>query len=170
MERHNFGRVITMSPPIIHDFESFSGKTAYFMSKLGMTMVALGAAAEGQGKNITGNSLWPATVIESLASINFQLGDRSTWRKASILADCVVSIASEPESFTGNMLIDDTYLRSKGMSEEELREYNCDPDAEPPRILAMDGQETWVGEDFKRGDIRQLDQDLERSTNPTSKL
>ena len=30
MERHNFGRVITMSPPIIHDFESFSGKTAYF--------------------------------------------------------------------------------------------------------------------------------------------
>ena len=25
---------------------------------------------------VAGNSLWPATVIESLASINFQLGDK----------------------------------------------------------------------------------------------
>ena len=41
-----FGRVITMSPPIVTDMRAFAGKTAYFMSKFGMTMVALGAAAD----------------------------------------------------------------------------------------------------------------------------
>ena len=47
-----------------------------------MTMSALGAAAEYEGQGITGNSLWPATVIESQASKNFELGGREMWRKA----------------------------------------------------------------------------------------
>lgn len=81
------------------------------MSKFGMTMVALGVGAEGKGKGVTGNTLWPATVIESQAAKNFQLGSPSMWRKADILADSVVSLAQEPDSFTGNMLIDDVYLR-----------------------------------------------------------
>jgi len=63
-----------MSPPIVTDMRAYAGKTAYYMSKFGMTMVALGAAAEGEGKGVTGNSLWPATVIESLASLNFKMG------------------------------------------------------------------------------------------------
>ena len=73
-----FGRVITMSPPIVTDMRAYAGKTAYYMSKFGMTMVALGAAAEGEGRGVTGNSLWPATVIESLASLNFKMGAPST--------------------------------------------------------------------------------------------
>ena len=80
---------------------------------MGMTMVAMGAAAEGRGHNVTGNSVWPATVIESFAAINFKLGDRSHWRKATILADCVVKIASDTEDFSGNMLIDDDFLRAR---------------------------------------------------------
>ena len=40
---------------------------------MGMTMVALGAAAEGRKHGVTGNSLWPATVVESLAAINFKV-------------------------------------------------------------------------------------------------
>ena len=47
--------------------------TPDFMSKFGMTMVALGAGAEGKGKGVTGNSLWPATVIESFAAKNFKV-------------------------------------------------------------------------------------------------
>lgn len=53
--------------------------TAYNIAKYGMTMTALGVAAEYAEENITGNTLWPATVIESLASINFELGERKTW-------------------------------------------------------------------------------------------
>ena len=124
-------------------------------------MVALGVAEEYAGRGITGNSLWPATVIESQASINFevcrhrddthchvlstphpcsavrlqashdngflwlQLGERSQWRKATILSDCVVQIVGEPDTFTGNMLIDDTYLLSKGMTKADLAQVRC---------------------------------------------
>lgn len=47
-------------------------------------------------------------MIESFATINFKLGDRSLWRKASILSDCCLLIAQEdPTSFTGHALIDE---------------------------------------------------------------
>ena len=71
-------------------------------------MVALGVAAEYKGKNITAHSLWPATIIESLASINFQLGERDAWRKATILSDATLAAISEGPEFTGQQLIDDT--------------------------------------------------------------
>jgi len=76
MEKNSFGRVINMSPPIRLDLHIMAGHTAYNISKYGMSMVALGVAAEYQGEGITGNTVWPATVIESYASINFQLGER----------------------------------------------------------------------------------------------
>ena len=139
----------------------FKGFTAYNISKFGMTMTALGAAAEGEGKGVTGNSLWPATVIESLAAINFKLGDSSTWRKASILADCVVSICEEGDDFTGNMLIDDVYLRSKGATDADIAKYRVDPDVEPPRLLAM--EDFAAAKEFMRGDVRKVDEDVARS-------
>merc|ERR1719450_1610529 len=104
MRKNGFGRVICMSPPIRTEFEAYKGFTAYNISKMGMTMVAMGAAAEGQGHNITGFSLWPATVIESQASINFEMGDKSQWRKAGILADAVLGLVSAPDSYTGRQL------------------------------------------------------------------
>jgi NAD(P)-dependent dehydrogenase (short-subunit alcohol dehydrogenase family) len=55
-----------MSPPIRLDV--LAGHTAYYISKFGMTLVALGAAAEFRGTGVTANSLWPATVIESLGA------------------------------------------------------------------------------------------------------
>ena len=69
-------------------------------------VVAMGVAQENEGCNITGNSLWPATVIESLASINFKLGETDMWRKATILSDAAVAIICDPEC-NGQMLIDD---------------------------------------------------------------
>jgi len=80
--------------------------TAYNISKYGMTMCALGVAGEygpdsPEDPGITANSLWPATVVESQASINFELGDTSTWRKATVLADSVVAICGEGDDFTG---------------------------------------------------------------------
>merc|ERR1712166_671520 len=136
------------------------GHTAYNISKMGMTMVALGVAQEYEGRNITGNALWPATVIESLASINFKMGERSMWRKASIIADATVAIVSEDASFTGNALIDDEYLRSRGLLAEDFVEYRCDPEVEPPRLLALGMESTWAGAGqkslFKRGSVQRL--------------
>lgn len=162
MAKNGFGRVINMSPPIRMD--GFAGHTAYNISKFGMTMVALGVAAEFKEHGITGNTLWPATVIESYASINFKLGNPSTWRKATILADCVVHIVEEPNSFTANMLIDDTYLRSKGYSDSDLIQYRYNPAVEPPRLLDVDQVDSEQHRNWsRRGDIHSLDSDLSRS-------
>jgi len=167
MAKGGFGRVISMSPPIKTHYKAFRGFTAYNMSKFGMTMVAMGAASEYEGKGITGHSLWPATVIESQASENFQLGDRSMWRKAAILADAVLGLVSAPDSYTGQQLIDDEYLQAEhGLTAEDLAVYRCDPNVEPPRALA--GEASHMGSadaapTFARGDVRRLDEDKQKS-------
>jgi len=160
MKKNGFGRVISMGPPIPRRWREYGGKTAYYMSKCGMTMVALGAAAEGEAHGITGNSLWPATIIESSASENFELGERKNWRKADILADCVVRLVCDPAT-TGQQLIDDEYLRACGAVDADFVRYRCDPDVEPLRLLAPDGQGgDW---DVRRGDVKALDRDKARS-------
>lgn len=157
MIKNKFGRVITMSPPITT--KGYKARTAYNISKMGMTMVALGVAEEYRGQNITGNSLWPATVVESQAAKNFKLGNTSMWRKATILADAVLGIVCEDGDFSGNMLIDDEYLMNRqGFSETDLNRYRYDPDVKPPRLLAQVESEFHV----RRGDVRKLNSDLQK--------
>lgn len=165
MEKNGFGRVISMSPPIQSDYEAFKGFTAYNISKFGMTMVAMGAAAEYEGKGITGHSLWPATVIESQASENFQLGDKSMWRKAEILADAVLGLVSAPDTYTGRQLLDDEYLAAEhGLTEEDLKVYRYDPETDPPRLL--DPKNKMGGNsNFERGDVRKLEENKSASTS-----
>jgi citronellol/citronellal dehydrogenase len=155
MRRNKFGRVICMSPPIQSDAAYYKGYTAYNISKYGMTMVAMGAAAEGGEDNITGNSLWPATVIESQASINFDLGNRSMWRKSTILADAALMIIGDGK-VNGQQLIDDEFLTTQG--QKDFKIYRYDPKVEPPRLLV----ET-KGASLSRGDVKQVDKDKGRS-------
>lgn len=160
MAKNGYGRVICMSPPIQTDYRAFKGFTAYNVSKFGMTMVAMGAAAEYEGKGITGNSLWPATVVESYASKNFQLGERETWRKAQVLSDAVLGLVSGPDTFTGYQLIDDVYLREvQGLTDEDLAVYRCVPDVEPPRSLAHAADGAPRAVTVARGDVRKLEKD-----------
>ncbi len=66
------GQIISMSPPL--DLALVPGRIAYAISKLGMTLLTFGLAAEVKQHNIAVNSLWPVTIIESQASINWGLG------------------------------------------------------------------------------------------------
>jgi len=164
MEKNGYGRVISMGPPIQTNYKAYSGLTAYNISKFSMTMVAMGAAAEYEGKGITGHSLWPATVIESQAAENFELGDKSIWRKADILADCVLGLVSSDHSYTGRQLIDDEYLiEEHGFTEADLAIYRYDPNVDPPRVLAAQAHDT-TGANVRRGDVRKLDGDKDRSS------
>ena len=155
------GTVISMGPPLPRSYKEYETKTAYYMSKCGMSMVALGAAAEGEKYGVTGNALWPATIVESLASENFELGARDNWRKADILADCVVELCCDAQT-TGQTLIDDEYLQTRGAKfPEDFVKYRCNPDVEPPRLLAP-GSES-AGWDVRRGDVKKLSKDKARS-------
>ena len=58
--------------------EMVPGRIAYSISKLGMTLLTYGLAEEVRPHNIAVNSLWPVTIIESQASINWGLGTRDS--------------------------------------------------------------------------------------------
>jgi len=134
MKKANYGRIIMMSPPLSD--KGIGSRTAYHISKFGMTIVALGASEETQGYNITANTLWPNTVVESLASKNFAMGTPEMWRKASILSDSVLAIIDQDESFSGQMLIDEDFLRSIGVT--DFTKYQVVPGCEPPTMEELE--------------------------------
>jgi citronellol/citronellal dehydrogenase len=131
MVKQGYGHILMMSPPV--DTQGAPGKIAYAISKFGMTLIAHGLAVEVREHNVAANALWPATMIESYATINWGLGTPAMWRKADILADATVKIfAKEPRDFTGHALIDEEFLRAEG--ETDFVKYRCDPAQEPPQL------------------------------------
>jgi len=131
MLKQGHGQIIVMSPPV--DLGMLPGKVAYCISKFGMTMLAHGLAEEVRGTGVAINALWPATMVESYATINFKLGDKSIWRKASVIADASLGIvASDPNKLTGQALIDEDFMKTLGIT--DFKPYRCDPNVEPPRI------------------------------------
>lgn len=139
-----WGHIVMMSPPI--DPALAPGKVAYSISKLGMTLVAIGLGREVAKHGIAANALWPATMIESLASKNFGLGGPAQWRKADIIADATLAIVGhEPPSLTGQALIDEEILEKVGVT--DFDRYLCVPDGKPIRIAGRGA----VGSGFGHG-------------------
>jgi citronellol/citronellal dehydrogenase len=131
MLARKFGHILMLSPAV--DPRAGAGKVAYALSKFGMTLVAQGVAEEVRGTGVAANALWPATMIESQATIRWGLGDRSLWRTPEIVADAMVAIfAKPPDTMTGQALIDEDFLRAEGVT--DFARYRCDPDKEPPRV------------------------------------
>jgi citronellol/citronellal dehydrogenase len=125
------GHIINMSPPL--DLSLVPGRIAYSISKLGMTLLTHGLAEEVRGHNIAVNSLWPVTIIESQASINWGLGTPEMWRKPDILVDCVRRLVQKSAAeVTGQALLDEDFLKSEGVT--DFSSYACVPGAAPTRI------------------------------------
>ena len=109
MVKQQWGHVLNMCPRLSNS--ASPGKVAYMISKLGMARLAIGLAAEHRNDNIAGNSLWPRTIIESQASINWGMADRSQWRTPEIVCDASLAILGrEPRRCTGRQWIDEEAL------------------------------------------------------------
>ena len=109
MVKQQWGHVLNMCPRL--SLDPSPGRVAYMISKLGMARLAIGLAAEHQKDNIAGNTLWPRTIIESQASINWKMSDRSQWRTPEIVCDASLAIfAQEPRTSTGREWIDEDAL------------------------------------------------------------
>jgi citronellol/citronellal dehydrogenase len=131
MIKQHWGHIINLSPPL--DLAMVPGRIAYSISKLGMTLLTIGLAEEMRTHNIAVNSLWPVTIIESQASINWQLGTPEMWRKPDILVDCVLRlVGKEPAVLTGQALLDEDFLHSEGVT--DFSGYSCVPGTQPPRL------------------------------------
>jgi len=132
MARAGGGHILVYSPPV--DLQMLPGKVAYCISKFGMTMLAMGLAHEARDVGVVCAALWPATVIESQASINHGLGTRDQWRKPEIVADATLAILSRPiDDVTGRAFIDEEALAEVGIT--DLSAYSCVPGGTPMRIV-----------------------------------
>jgi citronellol/citronellal dehydrogenase len=96
------------------------------MAKFAMSLVVLGLAGELRGR-VAVNALWPRTTIATAAIKNLLGGEtvlrRS--RKPEILAEAAWRIFQKPKSFTGNFLIDDSFLAAEGVT--DFDQYRVDP-------------------------------------------
>ncbi len=109
MVKQKWGHILNMCPRL--STRPSPGKVAYMISKLGMAYVALGLAAEHAADNVAGNTLWPRTIIESQASINWKMAGPEQWRTPEILCDaCMAIFAQEPHTATGRQWIDEEAL------------------------------------------------------------
>jgi citronellol/citronellal dehydrogenase len=126
LEKSQNPHILMLSPPLDMAEKWFAPHTAYSMAKFGMSLVVLGLAGELKGK-VAVNALWPRTTIATAAIRNLLGGEAvmARSRRPEILADAAYRIFQKPKSFSGNFLIDDTFLASEGVT--DFDQYRVDP-------------------------------------------
>jgi len=119
--------VLTLSPPLSVDRRWLAAHSAYTLSKMGMTMITLGVAADEAEAGIAANCLWPRTIIATAAVQNLLGGDEAMARARTpeILADAAYEVLiRDPRTTTGNTFIDDEVLAEAGIT--DLSPYQAD--------------------------------------------
>jgi citronellol/citronellal dehydrogenase len=131
--------VLMLSPPLVMRPDWFAPYPAYAMAKFGMSLCVLAMAEEFKGK-IAVNALWPRTGIATAAVRNVLGGDEGMkhCRTPDILADAAWHIFNRPVGFSGNFLIDDTFLAENGVT--DFDQYRVDPSKDlMPDFFVPDG-------------------------------
>jgi NAD(P)-dependent dehydrogenase (short-subunit alcohol dehydrogenase family) len=127
--------VLTLSPPLTTRTEWLAGFAPYTVTKLGMTMLTLGLAADEAAHGIGANCLWPRTLIATAAVRNLLGGEEQLLRSRTpeIVGDAAaLLLARDPREQTGEALIDDEVLARAGIT--DLDRYRVAPGSE----LALD--------------------------------
>ena len=142
LEKSSNPHILMLSPPLDLKEKWFAGSTAYSMAKYGMSLVVLGLAGELRSRGIAVNALWPRTTIATSA-IKYVRGDdvMRASRTPDILADAARLIfLKDAKTFTGNFLIDDTFLFENGV--RDFDRYRVDPtiDLEPDFFVPEDSR------------------------------
>ncbi|MGD2132110.1 MAG: NAD(P)-dependent oxidoreductase [Maricaulaceae bacterium] len=118
--------MLALAPPLDMKTKWFAPHVAYTSAKFGMSLCVLGMAGEFAGK-VAVNALWPRTAIATAAIANVLAGEEgmAMCRTPEILADAAHMIFTQPVSFSGNFLIDDTFLCAHGVT--DFDQYKVDP-------------------------------------------
>src|SRR3954471_6913712 len=123
--------VLTLSPPLSADPRWLRGHAAYTVSKMGMSMITLGVAADEAQHGVAANCLWPRTLIATAAVQNLLGGDAAMARSRTpeIYADSArIVLERDPATCTGNAFIDDEVLASEGITDFEKYRAAADGD------------------------------------------
>lgn len=114
--------ILNLSPPLNLSPRWLGAHTAYTMSKMNMSMIALGLAEELRPFGIACNCLWPKTTIDTAAVRNLLGGEAlaSRSRTPEIVADAAFLILSRPSTETsGHCFLDEEVLLADGVRDLE---------------------------------------------------
>src|ERR1700751_692366 len=152
LEKAENPHILMNSPPLDMREIWFAGSTGYSIAKFGMSLVVLGLAGEVRARGIAVNALWPRATIATAAIKNLLGGERvmRMSRSPEIMAEAAYRIFAKPaKSFTGNFLIDDSFLAAEGVTDfEKYRVNAAEPlaptffvpdDAAPPGGVSVTG-------------------------------
>ncbi len=123
--------ILTLSPPLNMSPKWLGANPAYTLAKYGMTLTALGFAAEFAKQGVASNALWPRTTIATAAVANLLGGEKMIRRSRhpAIVADAAHAIlTTDSRELTGRTIIDEDLLRERGMA--DFSGYAVDPSAE----------------------------------------
>ncbi|MFL5816931.1 MAG: SDR family oxidoreductase [Conexibacter sp.] len=127
--------ILTLSPPINLDPRWLGPHIGYTLAKYGMSLIALGLAAELREDGIASNALWPRTLVATAAVQNLLGGDEAMARarRPEIYADAAYAVVNRPShECTGNAFLCEDVLVEEGIT--DLSPYSYVPGAE----LAVD--------------------------------
>src|ERR671916_2530514 len=140
LRESDHAHVLTLSPPLSADPRWLAGHSAYTLSKMGMTMITLGLAADEAEAGIGANCLWPRTIIATAAVQNLLGGDAAIRmaRTPEIMGDAAHAIlVRDPRSCTGNAFVDDAVLAEAGIT--DLDRYSAVEDTDLSLDIFVDG-------------------------------
>jgi citronellol/citronellal dehydrogenase len=112
--------VLTLSPPIDLDPRWLGPHLGYTLAKYGMSLVALGLAAELREDGIASNALWPRTLVATAAVQNLLGGDEAMARarRPEIYADAAYAVLNRPaRECTGNAFLCEDVLVEEGVTD-----------------------------------------------------
>jgi citronellol/citronellal dehydrogenase len=112
--------ILTLSPPIELKDQWLGPHIGYTLAKYGMSLLALGWAAEFREDGIASNALWPRTLIATAAVQNLLGGDAAMARarRPEVYADSAYAILNRPSrECTGNTYLCEDVLAEEGVTD-----------------------------------------------------
>ena len=112
--------ILTLSPPLDLDPRWLGPHIGYTLAKYGMSLVALGLAAELREDGIASNALWPRTLVATAAVQNLLGGDEAMARarRPEVYADAAYAIFNRPSrECTGNAFLCEDVLVEEGVTD-----------------------------------------------------
>jgi citronellol/citronellal dehydrogenase len=140
LKRAENPHVLTLSPPISLEPRWLGPHIGYTIAKYGMSLCALGFAAEFAADGIASNALWPKTLIATAAVQNLLGGDTAMQRsrKPELYADAAYAVITKPSrEYTGRTLLCEDVLLEEGVT--DLDQYSYVPGADLQVDLYVDG-------------------------------
>jgi citronellol/citronellal dehydrogenase len=134
LKKSENGHIISFSPPLDLDRRWLRNHSPYTLTKYGMSMLTMGMSDEFKRYGIAVNALWPRTVIHTAAT---SFGGKQSFDRArspKIMADAAFALLkTEKRDVTGQLLIDEDFLRSQGV--ENFEQYRANPESDKVDLM-----------------------------------